>query len=192
MDKFYLLQSSSPFPKEGVFHTLSETGIDIRTINFLSPTKAIFKAPASYYPELRTLFAYFKAYVSSAQVSVLICHAHTEFEDRLSDLALAYFPNAASFPNEIIMKEVSYDNYASYSSLMALFRPVSHDEDLFAAAKVYLACGMDACLASKALGVHRNTFNYRLNSILEKTGVDLRDYHNALLFEIYLQFKGKR
>lgn len=191
MDKFYLLQASLPFHRDAIFAILSETGVDTRTIRFLSPTQMEWKAPSSYYAELHRVFSYFRG-IALAQVSVLIAHAHTEFEERLLGAALAYFPNAASFPDEVIRKEIGYDNFASYQPIIDLFRPIAKDEELLEAAKTYLACGLDACLAARSLFVHRNTFSYRLNAFFAKTGVDLRDYHNAQLFDIYLQFRGTR
>ena len=191
MDKYYLLQASVPFHRDAVFAILSETGVDTRTIRFLSPTQMEWKGPTAHYVELHRLFSYFKSQ-SLAQVSILIAHAHSEFEDRLLSAASAYFPNAASFPDEVIRKEIGYDNYASYQPILDLFRPISKDEELLEAGKTYLACGLDACLSAKALFLHRNTFSYRLNAFYAKTGVDLRDYHNAQLFDIYLQFRGSR
>ncbi|HBB05327.1 MAG TPA: hypothetical protein DCZ41_01870, partial [Firmicutes bacterium] len=47
-----------------------------------------------------------------------------------------------------------------------------------------------ACLTAETLYIHRNTFNYRLNAFIEKTGLDIREYHNALLLEFYFQFCG--
>ena len=46
-------------------------------------------------------------------------------------------------------------------------------------------------LASEALFVHRNTFNYRLNAFIRESGLDIRDYHNALLLEIYFQLSPR-
>ncbi|MGN1075804.1 MAG: helix-turn-helix domain-containing protein, partial [Candidatus Enteromonas sp.] len=42
-------------------------------------------------------------------------------------------------------------------------------------------------LSAQTLFVHRNTFLYRLNKFIELTNLDIRDYHNALLLELYFQ-----
>ena len=191
MEKHYLVKTTQPFDPTVLFSLLAEAGVDTRTISFSSPTEAEFVAPVAFYAELYQLLKPFHDDIGGS-VSILIAHQHTSFEERLLEEALAYFPNSCVFPSDVIMKEVGYDNYDSYGPLMDLFRPISGDFDLLEAAKAYLACGLDACLAAKTLFVHRNTFSYRLNAFVEKTGVDIRDYHNALLFEIYLQFKGKR
>ena len=59
-------------------------------------------------------------------------------------------------------------------------------------AGTYLRCGLDASLAANKLIVHRNTFNYRLNAFIARTGLDIRDYHNALLLELYFDLGGER
>ena len=48
--------------------------------------------------------------------------------------------------------------------------------------RMYMQCSMNANRASSALFIHRNTFHYRINRILDKTGIDFKDFNNMLLF----------
>jgi DNA-binding PucR family transcriptional regulator len=88
------------------------------------------------------------------------------------------------------MKEMSFGDYSSYGALIKLFKGINYD--LMLTASTYLRCGLDACLAAKKLFIHRNTFNYRLNAFIAATGLDIRDYHNALFLELYFQLSAGR
>lgn len=52
--------------------------------------------------------------------------------------------------------------------------------------KAYLEAGLNASLAAEILYVHRNTFTYRLNQFIEKTNIDVREFHFAMLMAIGL------
>ncbi|HNY74043.1 MAG: helix-turn-helix domain-containing protein [Bacilli bacterium] len=56
---------------------------------------------------------------------------------------------------------------------------------LMVTAEMFISCGLNASLAAKKLYVHRNTFAYRLNQFIEATNLDIRDFHNALFFNIF-------
>ena len=58
-------------------------------------------------------------------------------------------------------------------------------KELLDTAVAYINCNMNACLASKSLYIHRNTFNYRLNKFIEQTSLDIRNYNNSILLLTY-------
>ena len=43
---------------------------------------------------------------------------------------------------------------------------------------------MNISLAAKALYVHRNTLNYRIESIREKTGINIRQFNGLMIFHL--------
>ena len=94
-----------------------------------------------------------------------------------------------SFMSDLILKQMSFGDFSSFAFLSALFR--SLPEELLETGKAYLSAGLDAKLAADLLIVHRNTFNYRLNRFIEASGVDIRDYHNAMLLDYYLRMRVK-
>ena len=191
MKKTVLLMANAPFVPEEVFLRLSEQGIDTRSIGFEGNMVASFALDAEDYDRLTALVAYFKN-TGIAQMGILFAPFDNEWTRRLLGEALAYFPNRVCYPHEVILKEIGYDNYASYGPLMDLFRPLADDGELWDAGRAYLGSGLDACKAAKSLYLHRNTFNNRLHAILASTGIDIRDYHNAMLLELYYGLKGKR
>jgi len=122
-------------------------------------------------------------------VSVLCCHEDSPFAKKLLKEAVAYFPNQTLFLTDVLMKEMSFGDYTSLPLLSNLFKDVPHE--LMLTAGTYLRCGLDASLAASKLFIHRNTFNYRLTQFIEKTHLDVRDYHNALLLELYFQLASR-
>ena len=70
-----------------------------------------------------------------------------------------------------------------YDELKVEFSSVN--KELLDTAIAYINCNMNACLASKSLYIHRNTFNYRLNKFIEQTQLDIRNYNNSILLLSY-------
>lgn len=70
-----------------------------------------------------------------------------------------------------------------YEELKKEFQGV--EKELLDTAIAYINCNMNACLASKSLYIHRNTFNYRLNKFIEQTQLDIRNYNNSILLLTY-------
>ena len=110
-------------------------------------------------------------------------------EMMLHSIAPKYYPGQVSFMSDLILKQMSFGDFSSFAFLSALFR--SLPEELLETGKAYLSAGLDAKLAADLLIVHRNTFNYRLNRFIEASGVDIRDYHNAMLLDYYLRMRVK-
>jgi len=53
-------------------------------------------------------------------------------------------------------------------------------------AKAFIESGCNAHLTSEALYIHRNTFAYRLNKFIDQTQLDIRDFHFARMFQIWM------
>jgi DNA-binding PucR family transcriptional regulator len=92
--------------------------------------------------------------------------------------------------SDILMKEFSFGDFSSLPLLSQEFKAVPHE--LLLTAGAFLRCGLNASLAAETLIIHRNTFNYRLAQFIDITQLDIRDYHNALLLEIYFQLGAPR
>ena len=119
----------------------------------------------------------------------LIAPKFDGFSAKLLHEALEFFPNRLKYLSDIILNEMSFGDYSSLPFVSAIFRDLP--EEWILSARKYLECGQDALLAADALYIHRNTFSYRLEQFQKRSQIDIRDYHDALLFEIYLQFIEK-
>jgi DNA-binding PucR family transcriptional regulator len=67
---------------------------------------------------------------------------------------------------------------------------VIHDRDLIQSIKVYLDCNMNVSLAAKKLYLHRNTLQYRVDKFIEKTGIDIKHFGNAVSIYLALMIDG--
>jgi carbohydrate diacid regulator len=56
------------------------------------------------------------------------------------------------------------------------------DKELFSTAKAFLSCDLNACQTARQLFIHRNTLTYRLNKIESLTGLNIRKFSQALIF----------
>ncbi len=70
------------------------------------------------------------------------------------------------------------------------YREVLADEELMAAADVFLKHSLNISEASRSMYVHRNTLIYRLDKIERITGLDIRNFNDAMTFRTaYLIYK---
>ncbi|MDN5313165.1 MAG: hypothetical protein PWQ68_2138 [Thermoanaerobacteraceae bacterium] len=60
------------------------------------------------------------------------------------------------------------------------------DEDALTTIRAVLDCNLNIAEAARKLYIHRNTLMYRLDKIHEQTGLDIRDFQDAVKMEIYL------
>ena len=60
----------------------------------------------------------------------------------------------------------------------------SLSEEMFETVRVFFRNDLNLTAASRELFIHRNTLNYRLDKIRRETGLDLRSFHDAVIFRI--------
>ena len=184
MEKLFLFKANKAIDRPYFLSALEGIGIDPDAVEFVAPESGLFYGDSKMIAELEPMVQLFHDDLSIS-LTVLCVHQNTSFEQKLLKEAAAYYPNRVLYATDIIMKEMSLGDYSSYKPLMNLFSSVPFE--LMNTAGTYLRCGLDACLSAKMLFIHRNTFNYRLNQFITITGLDIRDYHNALLLELYFQ-----
>ncbi|MBP1947345.1 PucR family transcriptional regulator [Virgibacillus litoralis] len=63
-----------------------------------------------------------------------------------------------------------------------------HDQDLLKTVETFIACNLNVSVTAKELYMHRNSLQYRLDKFTEKTGIDIRQFHQAMtvLLAIYI------
>lgn len=108
-----------------------------------------------------------------------------ELAMRLLAKSFSYYPNALRYMSDILFKELTFGDYASVPLLYREFASVP--KELMGTIGAYLRCGLDGSEAAKMLFIHRNTFLFRLDKFIKLTNIDVRDYHDALLLELYFQ-----
>ncbi|WP_422446413.1 PucR family transcriptional regulator [Thermoanaerobacterium sp. DL9XJH110] len=64
------------------------------------------------------------------------------------------------------------------------------DTETFDTIRVVLECNLNMSEAARRLYIHRNTLMYRLEKIASITGLDLRNFKDAIILEIYFLLLG--
>lgn len=54
------------------------------------------------------------------------------------------------------------------------------DQETLKSIKVFVECNMNVSLAAKKLYIHRNSLQYRVDKFYDKTGIDVKQFKNAL------------
>ncbi len=83
----------------------------------------------------------------------------------------------------MVMPQIHYKRILSDVDLVC-FAKVFEDEQLIATALYYIFGGMKVAETSKNIYMHRNTLMYRLDKIKAITGLDIRNFNQALTFLI--------
>ncbi|RLL44994.1 hypothetical protein D8M04_08960 [Oceanobacillus piezotolerans] len=63
------------------------------------------------------------------------------------------------------------------------------DEELLHTIKVFISCNLNVSVAAKKLHLHRNSLQYRLDKFIDKTGIDIRKFHEAVVVYLILLAK---
>lgn len=83
----------------------------------------------------------------------------------------------------LVMPKIHYKRILADIDLVS-FAKVFEDEQLIATALYYIFGGMKVAETSKNIYMHRNTLMYRLDKIKNLTGLDIRNFNQALTFVI--------
>src|SRR5699024_8760952 len=75
-----------------------------------------------------------------------------------------------------------------YISEMIL-RETINDTELLKTMETFLLCNLNVSETAKELYMHRNSLQYRLDKFADKTGLDVRQFHDAMT--LYLVLKRK-
>lgn len=184
MRRLFLFKTDSPLPKGLLESSLSGFRGDVE-IHYHSALNGTIYASEDALAALSSLLPSFKE-DSGVMMSILIAHDEGRLSQKLLNDVASYFPGQCLFVSDVLLKEISFGDFSSLPYLRELFKDVSR-ENLLTAIQ-YLKSGLSGKLAAEALYIHRNTMNYRMEAFLNQTGLDIRDYHDALILEIYVHF----
>lgn len=184
ISKRFLFIGQDPLQKEEISLLCKKCKGDF--LSFDTLFKACFLAEeSSFIKASRFVEEYNKTY---GRITCLVSPFQDELSEKLLNEAASYFPNMVCFPTDVLMREISFFDYSSYQLLRSYF--VHVDPELLLTAGSYLRNGCNALLSAQELYIHRNTFNYRLDQFKRQSGLDIRDYHNALMLELYFQLSS--
>ncbi len=184
MKKIYLFQANEPFSHD-VFNGLISELIPGTDVFYEDDMNGSFTADAEYAIELeKNMYSIHKAL--DVRISILVSHSLGEVTQYCKRSFLDYFPNQCIYLSDFLYKRSSFGDFYYVHYLKTEFEPI--DDELIETVGTFLRCGLNGINTAKTLGIHRNTFNYRLNEFIKQTNCDIRDYHNAMVLELYFQF----
>jgi hypothetical protein len=136
-------------------------------------------------------------------VSAKICFGSPFF--KLDDAQALFHHERAAF--DAIRKAYPEKYVFDYSELIPLLLLLNYPKDSLTLAfktlstyfeeepdvriqmETFLEHNLNVSTTAKALYMHRNSFNYRLDKLKDKTGLDPRDFHDALFISLELTFR---
>ena len=87
---------------------------------------------------------------------------------------------------ERILKEIPAERRSAFAKELTLRNPALMTEVTQETIRTFLESDLSLTETSKKLFIHRNTLIYRLDKIREDTGLDIRNFHDALILRILL------
>lgn len=67
-----------------------------------------------------------------------------------------------------------------------IFQEYLNDEEILLMIETFFQCNLNVSETAKVLHMHRNSLQYRLDRFFEKTGVDIRQFHDAITVQLAL------
>lgn len=64
-------------------------------------------------------------------------------------------------------------------SLQFLLKDVLDDIELLQTVEAFFTCNLNITVTAKSLYMHRNSLQYRIDKFIDKTGIDIRQFHHA-------------
>lgn len=185
MRRYFLFLSESPLDREAFSTALSCFKVEPE-IEFVSEKGCYFLGdPSLALPVEAALHS-----LKDNRIACLISHDQSYFSRKTLSEALGYFPNRVSYLSDIFLRQMGFGDFGYLRELSQIFRGL--DRELLATGSAFLSSGLDIQRAAESLFIHRNTMTHRLDAIYRKTGLDIRDYHDALLLELFLKMSPQR
>lgn len=72
-----------------------------------------------------------------------------------------------------------------------ILRDTINEDELLHTVRTFLTCNSNATLAAKQLYMHRNSLQYRVDKFIEKTGIDVKQFHGGISVYLTLLLKQK-
>lgn len=118
------------------------------------------------------------------KMTIIVAHDTNE----VANIALTFaYENGIPFAYlpSVVLQMLLLNKQGIKKALISEFEDVPYE--LILTAKAYISNGLNAKNAANSLYVHRNTFNYRLAKFIKSSKLDIREFWNALYFQLYLE-----
>ncbi|MDY0406264.1 helix-turn-helix domain-containing protein [Virgibacillus sp. 179-BFC.A HS] len=97
--------------------------------------------------------------------------------------------NVLSFVDGMILSMVAQTDMNGRDISTSILKEFANDHDFLHTLTVFFQCNLNLSETAKALYMHRNSLQYRLDKFKQKTGLDVRDFHQAMTAYIAILLK---
>lgn len=87
----------------------------------------------------------------------------------------------------LLIDQTEKDRYRSIREMV--LQGYADDEETLKMIEMFTLCNLNISETAKALHLHRNSLQYRLDRFTENTGIDIRKFHNAMAVYLALLVK---
>ncbi|MFB4167069.1 PucR family transcriptional regulator [Virgibacillus sp. JSM 102003] len=115
---------------------------------------------------------------------ILVNGANTTFA--YSDKTVSTYIDAVPF---ILVDQMGSNTRADI--INSVLGETEHDKDLLKTIEMFIACNLNVSVTAKELYMHRNSLQYRLDKFTEKTGIDIRQFHQAMAVQLAITINKK-
>ena len=154
-------------------------------IEFINQNVGVLQLKMNQMNLLSTMKSHFEA--NGIGLSAVIGYQQDALLLQALQYAKVVAANEITYLADIILLETNNQSNELLMELHKKLTRISHDNVI--SAKAFLESGCNALLASESLYVHRNTFSYRMTKFMDQSNMDLRDFHCARLFQLWLTLK---
>ncbi len=126
-----------------------------------------------------------------AQAKETYEHEQQQFIEVKNQLLPKSVYTIADVVPQLLLQSASPVADQTLTSLLAELR--EEDQETLKSIKVFVECNMNVSLAAKKLYIHRNSLQYRVDKFYEKTGIDVKQFKNALtVYMAILSYEHRR
>ncbi|KFZ42701.1 transcriptional regulator [Anoxybacillus flavithermus] len=100
-------------------------------------------------------------------------------EKRYFQVAITHKPEQRVYCIEDVFPLLLINN-EDITYAMTFLQPIKQDPDIVKTMKTFFECNLNVSLAAKKLHMHRNSLQYRIDKLIEKTGIDIKQFKGAL------------
>jgi hypothetical protein len=181
MNKYFLFKSEQPIPSDQFKELIAAIYREKWSFALLDRYHGYILADGAFYDALTVLLPLFNTDLGLA-ITAVVAHTLDDLSRQVLESAHRYYRQSCRHMGDVVFDRLLGGDRQILTQVQKQFEDVPRE--LLLTATAFIESGLNATRASKKLYVHRNTFNYRLQKFIERTNLDIRDYHHAFYFRL--------
>lgn len=185
MENHYHFYSLNKIPRSAFLEAIGQKYTGTFKWQFVSDHQGFILASDAFFDPLENMLSILNQDLG-LRLTFLVAHTRSPLTDHCLLLAAKKSINNCLYLGDFLWDLALQGDRRFKSLVQQEFSKLSRE--LLLTASVFLRSGLNASKTASKLYIHRNTFNYRLNRFIQFTGLDIRDFHHALYFQLALKW----